>query len=59
MIYLVINKKAIPVLFADDTSILCTHHNYKEFHMNIETVIGNVNTWFKENCLSLNTEKTH
>jgi hypothetical protein len=27
--------------------------------VNIETVIGNVNTWFKENCLSLNIEKNH
>ena len=50
----VINEKAIPVLFADDTSILCTHHNLMEFHVNIETVLGNVNTWFKKNCLSLN-----
>jgi hypothetical protein len=24
--------------------------------VNIETVIGNVNMWFKENCLSLNME---
>jgi hypothetical protein len=55
----VINKNAIPVLFADDTSILCTHHNCMEFHVNIERVFGNVNTWFKKNCLSLNTEKTH
>jgi len=28
-----------------------------EFHVNIETVLGNVNTWLKKNCLSLNTEK--
>jgi hypothetical protein len=44
----VINKKAIPVLFADNTSILCTHHNFMEFHVNIETVLGNLNTWFKK-----------
>jgi hypothetical protein len=55
----VINKQAIPVLFADDTSILCTYHNFKEFHVNIETVLGNANTWFKKNCLSLNVEKSH
>jgi hypothetical protein len=40
------NKKAKPVLVADDTSILFTHHNTKEFHVNIDTVFGNVNTWF-------------
>jgi len=42
----VINKKAIPVLFADDTSILFTRSNFMGFHVNIETVLGNVNTWF-------------
>jgi len=42
----VINKKAIPVLFVDDASIHCTHRNFMEFHENIETVVGNVNTWF-------------
>jgi len=54
-----INKKAIPVLFADDTSILCTQRNIEEFHMNIETVFGNINKLFKKNRLSLNIEKTH
>jgi hypothetical protein len=44
----VINKKVIPVLFVDDTSILCTHHNFMEYHVNIETVFGNVKTWFKK-----------
>jgi len=53
----VINKKAIPVLFVNDTSIIFTHHNTMEFHVNINTVFGNVNTWFKKICLSLNTEK--
>ena len=55
----VINKKALPVLFADDTSILFTHSNFMEFHMNIETVLRNVSTCFKKNCLSLKTEKTY
>ena len=54
----VINKKAIPVLFADDTSIICAHCNFVEFHENIETVFGNVNTWLKK-CFSLNIEKIH
>jgi hypothetical protein len=33
----VLNKKAIPVLFVVDTSILCTHRNFMEFHENIES----------------------
>ena len=49
----VINKKATPVLLADDTSILFTHSNFMEFHVNIETFLGNVHPWLK-NCLSLN-----
>jgi hypothetical protein len=53
------NKKATPVLFADDTRILCTHHNIVDFHVNSETVLENVNEWLKNNCLALNTEKTH
>jgi hypothetical protein len=44
----VINKKAIPVLFADDTSIIFTHRNFMEFHVNIEPVLGNVNTCLKK-----------
>jgi len=43
----VINKKAIPVLFADDKIILFTHSNFMEFRVNIETVLGNVNMWLK------------
>jgi hypothetical protein len=34
----VIIKKAIPFLFANDTSILCNHWNIMEFHVNTETV---------------------
>ena len=44
----VINKKATPVLFADDTSMLCTHRNFMKFHVNIETFLGNVNTCYKK-----------
>jgi hypothetical protein len=43
----VINRKAIPVLFVGDTSILCTHHNLVDFHMNSETALGNVNECLK------------
>jgi hypothetical protein len=40
----VINKNAIPVLFVDGTSILFTHCNTMEFRVNIDTVLGNINT---------------
>jgi hypothetical protein len=35
----VINKKTIPVLFANVTSTLFTHCNIMEFHVNIDTVL--------------------
>jgi hypothetical protein len=54
----VMNKKATPVLFADDTSILFTHTNVVDFCVDNETVLANVSEWFKNNCLALNTEKT-
>jgi len=44
----VINKKAIPVLFANDKSILFIHSNFMEFHVNIESVLGNVNMLSKK-----------
>jgi len=53
----VINKKAIPVLFADDTSILFTHRNFMELHVNIETVLRNVNIWFKKTAFHLKLKK--
>jgi hypothetical protein len=50
----VINKKAIPGLFAGDTSILCTQRNIEELHMNIETVFGNIDTLFKKKLPFIN-----
>ena len=44
----VINKKAIPVLFANDASILFSYRNFVEFHVSTETFLGNVNTWLKK-----------
>ena len=52
----VVTRMLCMCLIADDTSILFTHSNFMEFHVNIETVLRNVNTWLK-NRLSLNTEK--
>jgi hypothetical protein len=47
-LHAVINKQAIPVLFANDTSKLCTECNFMEFQINIETVLENVNKWLKK-----------
>jgi hypothetical protein len=54
-----INGIYIPILFADDTSILFIHSNLAKFNVNIHIVLDIKHTWFKENFLSLNFEKTH
>jgi hypothetical protein len=54
-----INNKSIPVLFADDTSILFTHSNLTDQKKNMNTSFDTLNNWFNENLLSLNFEKTH
>jgi len=40
-------NKSIPILFADDTSILFTHSNTTKFIANIHTVFEIISTWFK------------
>jgi hypothetical protein len=52
-----ISNVSIPILFADDTTILFTHSNVAKFNVNTHTVLETINTWFKENFLSLNFEK--
>jgi hypothetical protein len=50
---------AIPILFADDTSILITSPNNIQFHNNLNIVSGQLNKWFEAKLLSLNFDKTH
>jgi hypothetical protein len=42
----IINERAIPILFTDDTNILFTHHNTTKLHASILIVLENINTWF-------------
>ena len=51
--------KAIPILFADDTSILITSPNNIQFQSDIKIMFGQLNEWFKANLLSLNFDKTY
>jgi hypothetical protein len=52
-----INDNNIPVLFADDTSIIVKSPNPKDFQTNIVEAFDSVNNWFKVNSLSINVEK--
>jgi hypothetical protein len=54
-----INDKSVPILFADDTSILVSHLNPPAFYKTINAAFKTLNAWFKHNLLSLNLGKTH
>ena len=52
-----INNNNIPILFADDTSIMVKSPNPKDFQTNMVEAFDRVNKWFKVNSLSINVEK--
>jgi len=49
---------SVPIVFADDTSILLSHSNPTNFNNNFNTVFKICNDWFKQNLLSLNFTRT-
>ena len=53
-----VNDKTVPILFADDTSIIVKSPNSKDFQTNMVTAFHCVNKWFKVNLLSINIDKT-
>ena len=53
-----VNDKSVPILFADDTTILLSHSNPNDFNNNINTVFKILSDCFKQNLLSLNFTKT-
>jgi hypothetical protein len=50
---------ANPVLFADNTSMIISKSDPKEFTNTINRNIIKINEWFKSNSLSLNIDKTY
>jgi hypothetical protein len=44
-----INSKSVPILFADDTTILVSHLNPLVFYKTINSVFQNLNDWFNHN----------
>jgi len=46
------------VLFADDTSIIITDTNRRDFNVNANQTFQHINTWFKVNLLTLYLNKT-
>jgi hypothetical protein len=55
----IINKPSVPIIFADDTSILFAHSNLIDFNKNIYIVSTTLNKWLRANQLSLNFNKTN
>jgi hypothetical protein len=53
-----VNDKTVPILFADDTSIIVKCPNLKDFQTNMVTAFNCVNKWFKVSLLSINVDKT-
>jgi hypothetical protein len=54
-----VNDKTVPILFADDTSIIVKSSNSRDFQTNMVTAFNSVNKWFKVNLLSINVDKAH
>ena len=55
----IVNDKTVPILLADDTSILVKIPHLKDFQTNMVTAFNCVNKWFKVNLLSIKIRKTH
>ena len=53
------NKTSVPIIFADDTSILFAHSNLIDFNKHIHIVFVTLNKWFKANQLLQNFNKTN
>ena len=45
-------------MFADDTNSFLSNENISELFQQMNKVLKNVSTWFKENKLSINIDKT-
>jgi len=53
-----VNNDNNMVLFADDTSIIITDANRRDFNVNANQTFQDINTWIKVNLLTLNLNKT-
>ena len=53
-----VNNDNNMALFEDDTSIIITDTNRRDFNVNANQTFHDINTWFKANLLTLNLNKT-
>ena len=52
-----VNDISSPILFADDTNLICTQKNFYKY--NDELVFQKINRWLQANLLTLNFNKTN
>jgi len=50
----VLIKNVLPILLADDTSVIVTDSNIVDFELNMKVVFEQLNSWFNVNVLLLN-----
>jgi len=55
----IINDIAIPILFADDTTILITSPNKSDFQRTVTIALNLLNEWSNTDLLSINFDKTY
>jgi hypothetical protein len=53
------NAVSEPILFADDTSIIISNRNFKEFSSVSNLVLCHMIKWFDDNNLAVNSDKTN
>jgi hypothetical protein len=54
-----VHVKAIPILFADDTSILITSPNKNDFQLKLTTAFNIINEWLNTKLPSINFNKSY
>jgi hypothetical protein len=54
-----LNKTNVPILFADDTSLIVRSSNAEELQTKMVSAVANAHNWFQINSLSINVDKTH
>jgi hypothetical protein len=52
-----INTISEVIMFADDTSILCTSKNYHDLKTKLDVILGHMVDWFQNNQLELIKQK--
>jgi hypothetical protein len=55
----VVEPTAIPIMFADDTSIIMENDNSMQLQNEINMMMNRINEWFQDNLITLNLNKTY